>query len=257
MTEAEIISYLERTQLPTVLVEGKDDASIYRWIEKRLGVMSGSVLICSGRDVLLSIYRKRHQFSHASIAWLADRDMWLYTCPPEDLGDVVFTAGYSIENDVYAGSEIESLLDGSELDSHRRLLATLSRWFAFEVAEFRGCRETRQAIHINRIVDFGNMDLIPAFIVDRGYSEPDAAIVNDVLTNYKLYLRGKTLLQAIVHFLSESNRTPKYSHAAVLDMSLRLYPANPYIKRIVQEVQYQLSPDTKQSPQWNVAGISG
>ena len=100
MTEAEIISYLGKTSLPTLLVEGEDDASIYRWLEDQLGVFTGSILICSGRDTLLSIYRKRSTFTHGKVAWLADSDMWVLTSPPPDLADVIFTAGYSIENDL-------------------------------------------------------------------------------------------------------------------------------------------------------------
>ena len=57
MTEMEIIEYLKRTRLPTLLVEGEDDALVYRWLENKLGIFAGSILICSGRDVLVSIYR--------------------------------------------------------------------------------------------------------------------------------------------------------------------------------------------------------
>lgn len=102
-TEAEIISYLQRTELPTLLVEGDDDAKIYRYLERRLGIFSGSTLACSGREVLISIYRKRNTFRHGKLAWLADLDLWKFSTPPSDLDGIIFTAGYSIENDLYAG----------------------------------------------------------------------------------------------------------------------------------------------------------
>jgi hypothetical protein len=132
MTEKEIIDYLKRTSLPTLLVEGEDDAAIYRWLENRLGVFSGSVLFCSGRDVLFSIYRNRETFPHGKLAWLADLDMWRFSPPPSDLQGIVFTTGYSIENDLYAGSEIEALMEDDERSRHSRLLSALCRWFSFE-----------------------------------------------------------------------------------------------------------------------------
>jgi hypothetical protein len=137
MTESEIISYLTKTSLPTILVEGEADAGIYRWLESQLGIFSGSFLICSGRDVLLSIYRRRGTFPHGKIAWLADLDMWRYSSPPTDLAGIIFTTGYSIENDLYAGSDIESLLEPAEQSQHAQLLRVICRWCAHQSINIR------------------------------------------------------------------------------------------------------------------------
>src|SRR5262245_59019942 len=176
MTEKEILDYLGRSNLPTLLVEGSDDAAIYRWLENQIGVFSGNVLICSGRDVLISIFRRRDTFKHGKIAWLADLDMWRYSAPPTDLSGIIFTTGYSIENDLYAGSEIEALLEDAERSHHSQLLTLLCRWFAFEILEYQAGRSAEVGHHINRIVDFAVMELSPAFCGHRGYLEPDAAL---------------------------------------------------------------------------------
>jgi hypothetical protein len=241
MSEKEIIEYLKRTSLPTLLVEGEDDALIYRWLENQLGIFAGSILICSGRDVLVSIYRQRASLPQSKIAWLADRDMWLFTFAPADLAGIIFTTGYSIENDLYAGSEIESLLEPAERSQHSVLLQLVCRWFAFELLECQAGREAQVGHRINRIVDFACMDLHPAFRSSRGYSEPDAAFAGGILANYKLQLRGKTLLQALVHYLSDSRRNPKYSYASILELCLKLYPGNPYVASIIAEVKAQLA----------------
>jgi hypothetical protein len=157
MTEKEIIDYLGKTSLPTLLVEGKDDAVIYRWLEDQLGLFAGSILFCSGRDALISIFRKRNAFSHGKVAWLADLDMWRYSAPPPDLSGIIFTTGYSIENDLYAGSDIETLLEAAERSRHSQLLSVLCRWFAFEILEFQAGRPAEVAEHINRVVDFTKM----------------------------------------------------------------------------------------------------
>ncbi len=241
MTEKEIVDYLGRTSLPTLLVEGPDDAVIYRWLENQLGIFSGSVLFCSGRDVLLSIYRKRDAFPHGKLAWLADLDMWRFSSPPSDLDGVVFTTGYSIENDLYAGSQIEALLEDDERNRHERLLSIVCRWFAFEVLEFLAGREAQVAHRIRNVVDFNVMDIRTGFASQRGYSEPDPSFVNAMLNDYKLSLRGKTLMEVLVSHLSDSRRNAKYSYAAIVEMCLKLYRQNPYMKRLVAEANQRLS----------------
>ena len=153
--------------MPTLLVEGEDDALIYRWLENQLGIFAGSILICSGRDVLVSIYRQRASFPHSKIAWLADQDMWLFTSPPAELAGMILTTGYSIENDLYAGSEIESLLEPAERSQHSVSLQLVCRWFAFEVLENQAGRDGHVKHHINRVIDFAAMDLDPVFCAAR------------------------------------------------------------------------------------------
>jgi hypothetical protein len=208
MTESEIVSYLKKTSLPTLLVEGENDAGIYRWLENQLGILSGSILICSERDVLILIYRRRNTFPHGKIAWLADLDMWRYSSPPADLAGIIFTAGYSIENDLYAGSEIESLLEPAEQSQHKQLLVVVCRWFAFEILEFKSGRQYITATNINRVVDFSVMDISAEFRAFRNFTEPDITLINQLISDYRLLLRGKTLLQVIMHYLSDSRRTP-------------------------------------------------
>ena len=222
-------------------MEGEDDAAIYRWLEQQLGVFSGSILFCGGRDVLISIYRNRSTFPHKKVAWLADLDMWKFSAPPLDLAGIVFTTGYSIENDLYAGSDIESLLEAAERTQHSQLLKVVSRWFAFEVLEHQAGRLVEVGTHINRVVDFATMDISPTFAASRGYKEPDSSFVDAVRAEYKLRLRGKTLLQVLIKYVSESGRNAKHSYAAIVEMCLKLYPNNVHIRRIVDQVKVELA----------------
>ncbi len=240
MMEEEIIAYLGKTSLPTLLVEGEGDAAIYRWLEDRLGSFSGSVLFCSGRNSLISIYRKRATFPHGKLVWLADLDMWRFSAPPPDLGGIVFTAGYSIENDLYAGSRIEDLLGADERVRHQQLLTIVCRWFSFEVQEFLAGREAQVAHHIGKVVDLTNMEIRPLFARERGYSEPDSSFVQSILDEYALSLRGKTLVQALVALLSDKQRASKFSHANIIEMCLKLHPDNRYMERILSEARQRL-----------------
>lgn len=241
MTENEIISYLNKTSLPTLLVEGQDDALIYRWLETQLGIFAGNILICSGRSVLISIYRRRNSIRCGKLPWLADLDMWRFSSPPGDLKGIIFTSGYSIENDLYAGSDVESLLESAERSQHGQLLSTICRWFALEIHEHQEDRENKCATHIRQVIDFASMDIANEFATQRGFKEPDSLLLARITTSYKLDLRGKTLLQILIVYLSASSRNPKCSYAAVIEMCLKLYPDNQYINRIISEANTQLT----------------
>ncbi len=241
MTEEEIISILGKTNLPTLLVEGVDDAKIYRSLENELGILGGNILQCTGRNVLISIFRRRDTFKHGKLVWLADLDMWRFSQPPDDLKGIIFTSGYSIENDLYAGSEIESLLEVKERDQHAQLLAAVCRWFAFEVIEHKANGVNRCGTHIDRVIDYSTMDIATGFATSRGFIEPDSAICAQILANYQLQLRGKTLFQALQVILAKPNRKPAYRTRALIDMCLKLYPDNPYMKRLVTEAKAALS----------------
>jgi hypothetical protein len=54
------------------------------------------------------------------------------------------------------------------------------RWFAFEVLEHLAGRDACVGHHLQRIVDFSLNDICPKFAGARGYSEPKAALKNNL-----------------------------------------------------------------------------
>ena len=95
LTVDEIVAYLSRSQLPTVVVEGKDDMRIYGWAEARVGNTKAYVLATGGRNTLLAVYQRRNEFANLPVAFVADRDLWLFSEIPADYHDVIWTQGYS------------------------------------------------------------------------------------------------------------------------------------------------------------------
>ncbi len=63
--------------------------------------------------------------------------MWLFTAIPATYADIVWTKGYSIENNIYAGSALEELLDKDERNDFKKVLDSVIEWFAFEVEQYR------------------------------------------------------------------------------------------------------------------------
>jgi hypothetical protein len=220
-TADELIATIKRSRLPTVLVEGSDDQTVYRHVESLIRTSHASVLPCGGRDTLLAIFRRRIELAGRQVAFVADRDMWLFSGIPTGFEEIIWTEGYSIENDIYSGSDIERLLEPSESAEHKILIDRLCKWFSFEVEEYLAGRSISLKHHVSEIVPLGQNDLDAGFIARRGYREPKAALHFEIASNYQIRLRGKQLIQALVRYLSASGRIAKYSFAAVIELCVK------------------------------------
>jgi hypothetical protein len=238
-TVEELIATLKKSNLPTVLVEGCSDASIYRYLERQIDVEFANVMVCGCRSDLLKIYQRRSEFSHLKTAFMADRDLWVLTSVPPGHEEIVWTEGYSIENDLYAGSEIERLLDQEEVHPHKILLSVICRWFAFEVLEHQAGRDPELDVSIYQIATENCDGLRPAFVAKRGYSEPPPELVRRILAAYQTLLRGKQLMQCLVKFLSASHRKAKYSKWALVEICAKAKP-NPKMERLAGEIRSRL-----------------
>lgn len=218
----ELIATLKRTSIPTILVEGRDDMTAYRWLEDRLGIQQANVLPCGGRNELLAIYDRRNEFSQLSAAFLADRDMWLFATIPNGYDQVVFTRGYSIENDILDSSPVHKLLSPRERCSFGALADVLATWFAFEVEQFRAGLPWSLDIHPNRLVPPNTTSLNPEALKPRIFAEPKPRLRNSIRANFGLRFRGKSLLQVYVRFLSARRRPSKFSKQNLLEIGTLL-----------------------------------
>ncbi len=240
-TANEMVSHLKHSSLPTILVEGRDDEMIYGWLEERFSSHNAFVLPCGGRTVLLAVYERRAEFSRLKTVFVADQDMWLFTAIPPEYADIVWTKGYSIENDLYAGANLEGFLERDEASEHLQVLKSLIEWFAFEVEEYRRGNEARVSTHPNEIVPPGTTNISPQFIAERGYRQPDHTIIAEIEEQYKLKLRGKTLFQLLVRYLSVSNRRIKHSKYALYEIAFKTPEPHVYMERLVKNIEYALN----------------
>lgn len=231
----EIVAYLKRTDLPTVLVEGSDDRAVYRYVEERLSGVDADILICNGRPALLAVFKRASEYPNAKVAFVADRDMWYFTgIPAEYQRGIIYTSGYSLENDLYVRDVFEGLLSDGELVSYRGVIQELCRWFAFEVNRYRSSGASLCDININEILQ-KNAELCPRFLGKIGFVDPGVNVVDAIFSVYSEALRGKTLFQAILRFLSSPSRGSKFSRQNLLEMGSKLN--NPRIDKLLAETQ--------------------
>ena len=238
------VTTLRHSQLPTVLVEGKDDVQIYQWTERRVGIQRANVLPVGGRETLLGVYQRRNEFAHLPVAFVADRDLWLFSGIPPGYPDVIWTEGYSIENDLYADADLEKLLDANEVPKHRQVLDSIIEWFAFEVEEHLAGREPRVDTHCNEIVPLGQTEMDQGFCTRRGFRPPTAELHQQIRAAYSLQLRGKSLFEVLVRFVNAPNRGTTYSTSALYEVAVKMTSPQPLIDRLIGEIERTITAQT-------------
>ena len=140
-----VIDQLSRSGLATLIVEGSSDQEIYESIEFLLqdhvnsypSILRQSV---GGRENLLEIYKRRAEFSsHIPVAFLADLDYQVLEDPTRMLSDhpdIIWTTGYSLENDLYTDANPTKLIRPNDLNTYNAALKVVIDTFASEVTRW-------------------------------------------------------------------------------------------------------------------------
>lgn len=237
MTVDELVSTLRRSELPTVIVEGEDDMRIYRWVEAHVSNQKAHVQPVGGRKTLLSVYKRRNEYAHLPVAFVADRDMWLFSGIPPAYHNIIWTKGYSIENDLYAGANLENLLNLDEVVEHGQVLDAIIEWFAFEVEEHLAGREVRVNTHCTEIVPVGKTEIDQVYRIRRGFRPPSEERYQQIKAAYQLQLRGKSLFEILVRFLSASDRDIKHSTFSLYEIAFKMTPSHVLMNQLMREIE--------------------
>ena len=201
-----------------VIVEGKTDKRIYWWVRDRFGTGNARVFDARGIDELLNIYNQKLTLFDdrgVAVAFMADRDLERLFCTNPQPGDIVWTEGYCIENDLYEGyvkDHLEILLEVPEANRLQKMRDAVVEWFAFEVEEFRAGREhqTGKDLDEDELVLPGHTQMNPNFLRDRGFVTPNRSLVDELKRVYNLRVAGKLLFQMLARFLGDSDRVRRY-----------------------------------------------
>ena len=210
---------LKRSKLPTLVVEGYHDKAIYRWLEKLLDMPKINLLPVDGRDNLLEIYRKRSEFdSQLPVAFMADLDKWVFDRlgigGQADYEDIIWTTGYSLENDLYSDGKPENTyIDPTKRDQHRRELDNAICEFAYQVASWAA------------------RGRLPN-------SEDIANYYEQITEEYELKLRGKDLFEVLSKFCKARNHLELCQDVF---NAIDLTTGNPpLLSSLILKIQYQI-----------------
>jgi Protein of unknown function (DUF4435) len=216
----EWVSLLSKSNLPTVITEGKDDYSVFRRLESKFTSHGLSFLPVGGRNTVLSLFERRSEFRNTRVLFVVDKDCWVLSGVPQFYisPSVIVSEGYSIENDVYRDGNLERLLDQQEKDTFRSELEIVCNWFSSAYRRILNGETVEIDHHPNRMISWCGTKLKEDFETQFGLGIPDRDLFDLLQNDYAKYLRGKTLMSLIVRQLSSSSRHAKYSKNALLEI---------------------------------------
>lgn len=218
ITIDELVATLKRSSLPTVITEGGDDIVVFRQVEDEFADVGVSVLAVGGRDKLLRLYDRRGEYGNLEVAFIADRDVWVMADVADQYKDdrLLFTWGYSIENDLYHDGKLEKLLTADEKSSFKAELLEFVRWYALALNRLLGGGEERIRIHPNHLLDTPGR-LAAELTLKAGETYPDELLSN-IHQNYIRCVRGKSLLSLLMRQLSYPGRSVRHNHRSIMEL---------------------------------------
>ena len=237
----ELVATIQRSLLPTVLVEGDDDVVVYRWMEPFLRDVGADFLPCGSRDKVIQVFNRRHEIARTELAFVVDQDMWIFTGKPQGFEGLIATRGYSIENDVLAGGSADRLFEPAEKAVFDKVLGVLEEWFAFEATELLAKRQCSFNESITSIIEFPACNLSANYVASRGFAPVTGSIRETIRNDAILNIRGKNVLAAYSYVLNSGARGFAYAKKAILEICIKMAEPHPHCDRLVDEIRRKLS----------------
>ncbi len=219
-TVEELYETIKRTNLPTVLVEGKNDIIFYRKIEEDLSSHGIDMLPAGNKDAVIKLYKliKSGAKIKAPVFFIVDNDLWIHRQPDDQdvIQDIFTTTGYSIENDLYIDGDLEGLMDASERRNFENELHKFIQWYTLAVQRKLNGEDSTFRTHPNKILDDQTQYNTDMKLKD-GESYPHD-LFTQIKENYKVSLRGKSLFALLIRQLSATKRKVKFSAYQLMEI---------------------------------------
>jgi hypothetical protein len=216
-----VIGILSKSSLPTVIIEGNDDVIVYRRMEDIFHDVGLSVMPVGGRNNVLQVFERLHEITTPkNIAFIADLDTWVMSkVPPQYISDLLlFTDGYSIENDIFRDGDLEKILSKDEKARFKDDLSRFVTWYAIALNR------------LNENEDDTKINMFPGTILDNIETFKESTLLragenfptdlhNIIISDYPKFLRGKSLMQILSRQLAHKDRGHKLHTLSLLDIA--------------------------------------
>jgi|GEM_PF-3632506 len=188
-TAEEHISYLKHNSCakPLLFTEGKGDIKFFTNLTADFSI-DIDIDKCNGRIELLKLFSLRGE-TKRKLLFFADKDSYVFDKVPTELNGVLFTDGYSLENDIINDS-IEFIK--KRLKQYyayfEEALLELVNWFASAIDSHTKINEKAP-----QLLD-ENVKVKPEF---KNIKCANKKLVNDIKTNCIKYFQGHCLLSVL------------------------------------------------------------
>jgi len=255
VTTEELRSTINRSKNPFLIVEGATDLDIFSRCHKLNGkIRNLQIEQRGGRDQLFKLHDIKEEITNKNVAFLADKDAYIFTGVPEERADIIFTLGYCIENDLYHGSStINNYIKITDEQCYIFLRDVLCAWFAFRVDEsYQKHNNKPQFIEnvdcgIPRLVNTETLQKNQNYFNQINFREPPEQTTKEIMSDYKLYIRGKQLFEALHISLCKTDSKFYKANKAELIRSAKMdddnFNINNLTTRIIQSFDQKLLVD--------------
>ena len=239
ITVDEVVALLKKTSLPTLIVEGSDDMIVYRRFEDDLAHIGVSVFPVGGRVKVLEVFKRRHEIPLSVKAlFIADQDTWINSgIPPEYQNPkLLFTDGYSIENDVYRDGELWKLLQIPDRTRYEAEVCLFVEWYALALARHLVNPSCPIALHHDHVLN--PMQKSSLLALELGESYPNA-LREEIFDDYDRLLRGKSLFSLFIKHTNAKGRGVRHTNSGLFDL-VAIKPG-PLLMNLLKKVEQGLT----------------
>ena len=235
LSDNELISAINHSSDPFVIVEGKEDVMIYRWLLDDIGC-EPYLEPRNGCCAVRKLYDRRNELTNSKVIFICDRDVSVYTgVLPEGYENIIYTEGYSIENDLYKGRQLEEkFFDKKDKELFAKALDSFLNYYACELEKFRTGEEFCFRKKPEAIIDNKDYSLLSALIPN--YKTPSHDTIEYLRGNYDMLIRGHSLFKLVGMILHRKDRYGKHSEAAIYEICYKSYKTDS-IARLQEKIK--------------------
>ena len=233
LTAEDALAALSRSSLPTVITEGSDDYRIMRKIESRLSDIGVDFLPLGGKKTVLEVWRRLPDARRHSVVTIVDLDLWiLQGVPAEYQGeDIIYTFGFSIENDIFIDANLINLCDDEEKERFFNELSLVSSWYSGEIQKALRDDPYEIKVHAAEVINRGGL---PINLDDDGNQ-----LDNIIQLNYAQVVRGKTLIELLARQLNRHGRFAKFGYKQIYEIGS--YSLGEILSELERKIRIRLS----------------
>lgn len=229
LNDDELISSINRSSLPYIIIEGTDDVVIYRWILDDIDCV-GMLEPRGGCGGVRKIFDRRNEITNDKVIFICDKDVRVYMDEfQEECEEMIYTEGYSIENDLYQGKKIEEqLFEKKDKELFSMALNSFLRYYACEIEKFKDNKDYDLKRKPESILDHKDYSLKMNLLID--FKEPPTECINYINDNYDILLRGHSLFKLVRMILHRPNRNSKYEISNLYELCYKFCKSDSIIR---------------------------
>lgn len=216
----ELIAAINHSSSPYIIVEGKHDLIIYREILNDIDCVS-ALEPRGGCQKVQALIKRKNEITNPNVIFILDKDILVYKKEVPNIDKVLYTEGYSIENDLYQGRAFEKkYFNPEDKKNFEKLLDSFILYYACELEKFFKGKKSILSKMPDSIINKSDYSLNTSLLVE--YNEPSQKTVDYLKNEYDLLLRGHSLFNLVEMVMRKKGRKNKFNSQRLYEICYRL-----------------------------------